>query len=164
MEYTNLQKGDVILVNNKGIYNFIVRLFTTSSWGHSIMYIGDNMFIESNKYGVMIKTMDLLGDSYCRVFRNKGITKKLQDLIVEEAMSKQESGYDFLAIIQIAIQILFGKRFEQSEIGDEKKWFCSELVAAPYYKFKLPVLQGVKPNAIIPADFERSPYFYRVEQ
>ncbi len=159
----HLKKGDVILVKQRSLYNWIVRLFTLSDWGHSVMYIGDGYYIESNSSGVTVRSLARLKASEVRAYRHKTMTARDADNIAESALKFEEQRYDWKAILQLGLKTLFGKRYNPKQMGEKDRWFCSELIAVPMKEHGLLVLKDVSPHAIIPADFDRSHYFIRIE-
>lgn len=159
----HLRKGDVILVRQNSIYNIIVRLFTLSDWGHVVLYIGDGFYLESNANGVTVRSLERLQASEVRAYRHRTMTPRIADGVVEKAMKYEEQRYDWKAILQLGLKVLFGKRYNPKQIGEKNRWFCSELISVPMKEHGLEVLKGADPHGIIPADFARSHYFVRIE-
>ena len=159
----NLQKGDVILVKDKTFYNWIVRKFTSSNWGHAVLYIGESKYIEATGDGVKIMSLSTLEKKEMRVYRHKRINQGIADEVVLEAITYEGKGYDFKAIAKMLFLVLCRRGRGTREIGNTAKYICSELVATPYQKKGLHIIKNVSASQTLPNDFDLSPYFIRIE-
>ena len=154
----------MILFHTKSFINWAIRLITQSYWGHAAMYIGGGFYIESIGNGVYINDISALKDADIRIMRHHKMTPEVADKIVLNIRGKSKSGYDFWAIWHLLKLIITNKRFSNDEgVGIEDKFICSELIAAAYQEMGLKVIDNLEYDEVIPADFDLSPNFKRID-
>lgn len=159
---TRLKPGDVVLVKNNTLYNFLVRFITRSEWGHVALYVGSAVFIEAAKDGVVLKTEKQYQKAKVSIYRSP-LKESSINTIISHALQYEGAAYDFLGVLQLFILTLIGKRSTALQIGDKKRYFCSELIARVYKDEAVEVIPGLAPDKVFPSDFSISPNFTRVE-
>jgi len=159
-----LEPGDVILFHTHSVINWAIRKLTKSYWGHSAMYIGDGLYIESIASGVYINDIIVLGNADIKIYRHDSMTVDIAYRIVESTKTKSKKGYDYKAILYLFKLLVTGKRFgNDGKIGIEDKYICSELIALAYQEMGLKVIDELNYDEVIPADFEYSPNFKSID-
>lgn len=159
-----LKPGDIILFHSNSCLNWAIRTITQSYWGHVAMFIGDDLFVESAAEGVHILDIAVLTVYDIEILRYKPkLQKSTIKSIIEYCKKSTGSPYDYIAIVQLLFYLLKGRRDRLEDIGEKRKYICSEILAEAYMTYGCDILPGRKSSEIIPADYDISPNFTRVE-
>lgn len=161
-ENINMNCADIILVRSKTWVNWAVRLVTQSRWGHSAMYIGDGLFVESDIGGVKVKHVKELNGKEILVLRHKRMKDVDAHKICTGILEDLGKGYDYKALWDLLRLLLTGKRVSEKEVGSRKKFICSEVIAKQYYELGYPIIKEYSYDEIIPFDFDESRHFNRI--
>ena len=132
----NFQKGDMLVFERgkRDIVGWAISKFTKSQFVHVGIVLDDKYFIESQKRGVVITSIQkavnernqdiwhcqLKPEHRLKVEQNKDLFNK----IIREELHKR---YDFLQILKFGLNIISGGRYKPSECN--KYNVCSELAA-----------------------------------
>ena len=154
--------GDIILIRSNTWINWIVRLATQSGWGHSVMYIGNDLYVQSDIGGVNVRHIGSILDKEIRILRHKKMTKSDAGLICRTVLRDLGKGYDYKAIFDLIKIFITGRKATNKEIGNKKKFICSELIAKAYYEFGYTIIPMYSYDEIVPYDFDDSRNFTRI--
>jgi len=154
--------GDIILVNSPTWVNWTVRLVTQSNWGHSAMYIGNNLYVESDIFGVNVRHVNSLDGKTLRVLRHKKMKVGDSEEICKAVLRHLGQGYDFKALFDLLRLVFTGRKANDKEVGNKKKFICSEIIAKYYYEFGYSVSKEYSYDEIVPYDFDLSKNFTRI--
>ena len=98
------------------------------------------------------------------VLRHKKMKQEDAHAICKGVLEELGKGYDYKALWQLLKLFITGKRISEEEIGDRKKFICSEVIAKHYYELGYPVIEEYSYDEIIPFDFNESRHFKRIYQ
>ncbi len=140
-----VKKGDIIFINNKGLFSKIIRLVETGRFGQDVpshcavvmsIYSNKVMLIEANYLkGIKLVSLDVYNNEKCwfaRMKEPRDIQKGLEWLNDQIGMR-----YDLMQIVGIFARGFFrllGKkvynkaRFVRNFLNSKQKFICSELI------------------------------------
>jgi len=157
----NLKVGDVILTNSIAINDIlkskIQKFFTKGNYTHTILYIGQNRFIEADSGGVSIFPITDISfhkKENIKIIRYKNYTElvHLEDKIYNLSTQKYNyMNYNFEGI----------RAFIKLAKPHNKKVFCSELVTKIYEDINIKLF-NIESHKITPAHYESSNSFFDI--
>lgn len=160
-----LKAGDIILIHSNGFLNKLVQIITKSYWGHSAIYIGNDKYMEIDETGVHIQDLRRLSGLEVSVYRHRVINSGIARIIVEDIkIQTKGKGYDFLAILQLLVLMVFKRRKSNNQqVGTKNRFICTEIISNSYKRMGLKIADGLDYDEIIPNDFSISKNFYKIE-
>lgn len=160
----NLKPADIIFTFNKdSFFSKLIWLvskfkknkdFKKPKISHVLLYLGNNLIIESSFGGVAIKNIKAFKKKYKiyigRCINNFDVDNLKQSCIEQAGITK----YAYLQIIIIAIK----KLFRLHKVGDFQKdaVHCSEFIAAEFKKVNVDLVPQLHPAETSPLDIYNS--------
>lgn len=118
--------GDVIFVKLKGPIADLVSDVEHSPYNHVAMYVGDGNIIEANGF-IRTRVIPLsVYDGEYEVYRIPNLPEYQKRKIVDYALSKVGTHYDYLKILGLFIRFELFKRFRGW--AERNHFICSELI------------------------------------
>ena len=123
-----IRKGDVILVEGRERLSQLIRLFTLSTWSHSVLYIGDaalkgdpeqkrqlidkfgdqadRLVVEALIDGVVLSPLAKYDGYNVRICRPRDVAARDLETVLHSALSDLGKQYDRRNILHLALQLL----------------------------------------------------------
>ena len=183
-----LLPGDVLLVEGETGVSDWIKVFSSHTWSHCALFVGDQSRIASTKpkehvdsrpnlveaimgRGVILGNFAKYEDCNLRICRPRYLTRKERESVIQFALSKVGFPYDLENVLQF-MSLPFDESLPPTEdIGDSSnaKYTCSSLIAAAFRQVGCEVLgyydketKRIAPyhfSQIQPKDFDLSPNF-----
>lgn len=167
-----LQMGDVILFHKKGINpgslgiklaNFFNHGFGQRGWTHTAFYLGNDEVIEAYPQGIQQNKFSeryLQGNYGLLFLRHKSASAEKLKKAAEFCISEKGEPYDTSALLYFIFFNFIPQQFHfllnihnfSDHFNEDKKYFCSELVARSYEESGLCCFER-KSYKIMPSDF-----------
>ncbi len=156
-----LEKGDVILVSEKGLLHLPNKLLGWNRFHHTMLYVGDGKVLESTpKKGSHLQKFDIGNGSYesVKVVRRKGLSSKERGRVADIAVRLfNGKKFDWLFIVKVPLRAFIGGKHN----AGCKRLACSGIIAAAFAASGHPVTKyGL--DYVAPGDYEKSEEFYVV--
>lgn len=142
-------RGDILVVKNKGWLFDKIRTMIQADFDHVALYVTDNLIVEATPTAG-VKIVD--------ASKYTGQEKKVLELLpgndkerlIEFALMKVGTGYDWLNLIALYLQVAFSIQRDSLDIPNA--FLCVELLAdgAEYAGFSFK--EGVDKDRLTPAD------------
>jgi uncharacterized protein YycO len=130
--------GDIVLANKKSLIVWFMRIFQSDpvDWGHVLIYLGNNMFIENSFPFIRIIDIDYFKKRYehYKWFSYKNMTTEKSNELTELFESKLCKPYSYTRIILQMFDHLFNTNFFTGFLKNDDKQICSSFVAWGYNK------------------------------
>jgi len=123
-----VRKGDVILIEGRERLSQLIRLFTLSTWSHSVLYIGDaalkgdpeqkrqliekfgdqadRLVVEALIGGVVLSPLAKYDGYNVRICRPRDVAARNLETVLHSALSDLGKQYDRRNILHLALQLL----------------------------------------------------------
>ncbi len=123
-----VRKGDVILIEGRERLSQLIRLFTLSTWSHSVLYIGDaalkgdpeqkrqlidkfgdqadKLVVEALIGGVVLSPLAKYDGYNVRICRPRDVAARDLETVLHSALSDLGKQYDRRNILHLALQLL----------------------------------------------------------
>ncbi len=167
-----LQAGDVILFHKKGmnpaslgikLANFFKNGFGQRGWTHAAFYLGNDEVIEAYPQGIEQNKFSqrYLQNNYGLLFlRHKNAPPERLRKAAEFCITEKGAAYDKSALLYFIFFNFIPQQFHfllninhfSDCFNEDKKYFCSELVARSYEESEIPCFEK-KSYKIMPSDF-----------
>ena len=183
-----LLPGDVLLVEGETGLSDWIKIFSTHTWSHCALYVGDQSLFASTKptdfveakpnlveaiitRGIHLSNIDKYKNYNLRICRPKNLTRKERETVIRFALSKVGLAYDQENIYRFMSLPFNEKSKPTDDIGTSGagKYTCSSLIATAFKQVGLDVLHFFDREAkklvpyhisqIQPKDFDLSPNF-----
>ncbi len=184
----SLIPGDVILVEGDHSISDWIKLYTSHTWSHCALFVGDKAklvktktegFVEEKPNlveaiigrGVILGSLSKYRDCNLRVCRPRGLTRKQRETVVGFALGKVGMPYDQENVLQFVSLPFTRNSSPADDIGEPErsKYTCSSLIASAFGQVDHDVLHFCDKGTgklvpyhysqIQPKDFDLSPYF-----
>jgi uncharacterized protein YycO len=118
--------GDVVFVKQKGIIADLISKITKSPFNHVAMYVGNGKIIEANGFiRTRVVPLETYNGEY-EIYRIPRLAEYQKRRIVDYALTKVGTKYDYAKILGLFIRFEFLKRFKGFE--ERNHFICSELI------------------------------------
>jgi len=146
-----MKKGDLINIRGTSPMSRLIRLLTRSAYSHSACYVGDKKIVESDWGGVQIK---ILPDrTLYDIYRHIDATEEQLETAVKWMLSQVGAKYDFMGLLWIGMNRLRTRK--RNRVINEKKFWCSELIADGYLNAKIKLNVNFDTFKVCPEDLSR---------
>ena len=147
-----MEKADLVFTTSKSIVSAAIKFRTHGIWSHVMLATGEgDDVISADAYGVILRAMEPdEKENYACLFC-PGISVEAQ-AIIKLAASKIGKGYDFLGLASFLVD---------SDLNNEDRWFCSELVYMVYAAAGIQLLERIEHAFVSPRDLWISPVLRR---
>jgi hypothetical protein len=185
---SNLQPGDVLLVEGNSRVSTAIKYLTQSTWSHVSLYVGDGTLVEADLVEGVISVPVVKYVGYnLRICRPFNLTDEDRLTVVNYVLNQLGHQYDTRNIFDLMRYLVptppVPSRYRRDLIalgsGDPTRAICSTLVAQAFQSVKYPILtrsveedEGHYPTHyddrllesrhythFTPRDFDLSPYF-----
>ncbi len=149
----DLLVGDVLLVKGHNVLSKIISFATKSPYTHAACYMGRDLVVESTFGGVQVNSIYDYSKKEYDVFRHP--TAKPEELndAVTWMCQQVGKGYDYLGLGGIGISII--KKIDHNNFDKPNRYWCSELVADGYLKYKILLNVNQKTWKVSPGDLSQ---------
>ena len=135
-----IKLGDILLARNYGLLGWLIRKYTKSKYNHICIYIGNNLLLDTNFFGLKYRLLSDYDKIPHKIIRVKNISKPLTIKICKYAR-KLKGRYSILSLFRLP-----------NKVGES--YNCSQMVNCIYAKFG--IVLSDKFIKVTPADIERS--------
>lgn len=140
-----LRKGDILLARNYGLLGLLIRKVTKSKYNHVCMYIGNDILVDTDFFGVRYRRLSAYDNIPHKIIRVKEIDRKMAHKLCKQAKKLVGKRYSVASLFRI-----------RNSVG--KTYNCSQMVNAIYSKFGFVLCDDF--IRVTPADIERSKLTY----
>lgn len=147
---SKLNKGDIILIRSDSDKSKLIRRMSDSNYSHAMLYVGDNLFIDSDGPGVHANNIRRL------------LLEKDDDAIIKRARNISERLCEDISLFARSI---LGMEYSMDEAKkvirknnsptENNRQFCTRFVAHVYNKFGIKIVKDS--NYCSPDEIENSP-------
>lgn len=153
---SNLEKGDIVLVDGNTRISTAIKYLTQSTWSHACLYAGDggedsselNLIEADLKNGVHLTNLDHYANFNLRICRPISLTSAEKDELIEFAKSRLGHLYDLKNVVDLIRYVIqkpaVPNRYRRSLIslgsGEPTKAICSTLIAESFQSINYPIL------------------------
>lgn len=142
----------VAMFRGRGILSALIRWQTWSSYSHAAIVLPDGYIVEAWHRGPGVRRKLLKSTKGVDVFNVKGLTEEQSAVAEKFAMDQIGQKYDYFGVLRF---------LNRRKVGDNGKWFCSELVYAAFKAAGVHLLsKDTQPNMVSPGLLSRSPLLF----
>ena len=130
----SMRSGDVLLFRGSGFLSWLIRHATHSDYSHAgllFRYSGRVYCLEAVGKGVRMAPVSRLLDHYPDgvFYCGLGATEPARETALGFGFQQLSLPYDVFGLVRFALALIFAWR---RPVKPDRRWFCSELVAAAY--------------------------------
>lgn len=159
LNHDRLQPGDIILERGYERHSELICKHTKSNYSHAMIYVGGTIIEATREGGVFSRipnrstVRDLKDFKVLRLNSHPG--EEVMNKICMHARNLSGSQYSIIEALKVK-GLSFLKQFSE----DDRKQFCSRVVAQSFNKFGIKLVNDI--NFCSPGDIERSKLLYEV--
>ena len=171
---SNIQPGDILLVEGNSRLSAIIKYLTQSTWSHAALYVGDaapaaasgepHMLIEAEPTpGVVAVPLSKYAGFNTRICRPMGLSDADRKKVIDYALTRIGMQYDGKQIIDLLrylfpyppVPVALRRRMLAIGSGDPTRAICSTLIGEAFTAIRYPILPetaviGGKSYAVAP--------------
>jgi len=161
--------GDIILIRTNSWFGRNIRKVTKGYYNHVGIFVAKDKIVEASMWGVKLVSIEKFnkqkdkGHITYNIFRIKNTTDQQKLDMVNFALSKVGSPYDFIQLFSLLYIFLNHKNRNLEPIDVPMAYICSELVASAVDNAGLCFNENIDKDCISPTDIAQSQIVEMVE-
>lgn len=142
----------VALFRGKGIISALIRWQTWSKYSHAAIVMPDGYIVEAWHTGPGVRRKLPSSTDGVDIFNIQGLTEDQSAIAEKFALDQIGTKYDYFGVFRF---------LNRRKVGDNGRWFCSELVYAALKNAGVHLLSpDTEPSRVSPGLLGRSPLLF----